>query len=195
MSHEYSDNIDESGDFSEKAWGFLKDVFQVVFFALILTFLLRTYVVEARQIPSGSMLPTLEIGDRLLVDKVVFKFRGLERKDIIVFAPPPEARSEAVNNDLIKRIVGLPGDTVEVRDRQVLVNGKPLDEPYIAEEPNYTYGPVTVPEGSLFMMGDNRNNSFDSHAWGFLPKENVKGRAFFRFWPPGRLGLIDKQYS
>ncbi len=195
MSQEYSDNIGDSGDFLKKVWGFLKDVFQVVFFALILTFLLRTYVVEARQIPSGSMLPTLEIGDRLLVDKIVFKFWEPERTDIVVFAPPPEAQRGTGDDDLIKRIIGLPGDTVEVREGRVFINQKPLDEPYIAEELNYVFGPVTVPEGYLFVMGDNRNYSFDSHSWGFLPQENVKGRAFFRFWPLDRIGQIDGSWK
>lgn len=195
MSQEYSDNIDDPGDSSQKAWGFLKDILQIIIFALILTFFLRTYVIEARLIPSESMLPTLEIGDRLLVDKIVFKFRELEQTDIVVFAPPPEAQRGAGDDDLIKRIVGLPGDTVEVKEGRVFVNKKPLDEPYIAERLNYAYGPVAVPEGYLFVMGDNRNYSFDSHAWGFLPLENLKGRAFFRFWPLDRFGLIDDSWK
>jgi len=177
---------------SQRLWGIIKDTFQVIFFALILTFILRTYVVEARQIPSGSMLPTLQIGDRLLVDKIVFKFDELHRKDIVVFAPPPEAQVGDVRNDFIKRIIGLPGDIIEVTGGKVLVNGNPLSEPYIAQKPAYDYGPVTVPEGSVFVMGDNRNNSLDSHAWGFLPVENIKGRAFFRFWPITRIGPLNE---
>ncbi len=177
---------------SEKIRGIIKDTFQVIFLALILTFILRSYVVEARQIPSGSMQPTLQIGDRLLIDKIVFKFSELNRKDIVVFAPPPEAQVGNLRNDFIKRIIGLPGDTIEVTGGKVLVNGQRLTEPYIAQRPAYDYGPVTVPDGSVFVMGDNRNNSLDSHAWGFLPIENIKGRAFFRFWPVNRIGLIDE---
>lgn len=175
----------------DKTWEFVKDTIQVIFFAVILTFVLRTFVIEARQIPSGSMLPTLQIGDRLLVDKIAYKFTDLHRGDIVVFAPPPEARTPEVgNNDLIKRVIGLPGEKIQVSNGQVYVNDKPLQESYIAQKPLYSYGPETVPEGELFVMGDNRNNSFDSHAWGFLPEENVKGRAFLRFWPFNRMGNI-----
>lgn len=177
---------------SQKVWLFIKDTVQVVFFALILTFILRSWVIEARQIPSGSMIPILQIGDRLLVDKIIYKINDLHQRDIIVFAPPPEAQDGNIKNDFIKRIIGLPGDKIEVAGGKVLLNDKPLNEPYIAEAPNYTFGPVTVPEGDLFVMGDNRNNSYDGHSWGFLPMANVKGRAFFRFWPPSRMGLIEQ---
>lgn len=177
---------------SRKVWEFIKDTTQVIFFAVILTFILRSFVVEARQIPSGSMIPTLQIGDRLLVDKITYKFGELNRKDIIVFAPPPEAQVGEQKNDYIKRIIGLPGDEIEVTEGKVYLNGKEQKEPYINQQPTYNYGPAIVPEGELFVMGDNRNNSFDSHAWGFLPTNNVKGRAFFRFWPPNRMGVIEQ---
>lgn len=176
---------------SQKAWIFIKDIAQVLFFAVLLTIVLRSYVVEARQIPSGSMIPTLQIGDRLLVDKFTYKLSELRHSDIVVFAPPPEAQIGEQNNDYIKRIIGLPGDEIEVTGNSVYINGKKIAEPYVAEPPDYNYGPVIVPEDSLFVMGDNRNNSFDSHAWGYLPMENIKGRAFFRFWPPNRIGKIE----
>lgn len=175
----------------DKMWDFFKDTFQVVFFAVILTFILRAFIIEARQIPSGSMLPTLQIGDRVLVDKIAYKFNGIERGDIVVFTPPPEARTPEVGkNDLIKRVIGLPGEKVEVNNSQVYINDKPIKEPYIKDEPLYSWGPETVPDGELFVMGDNRNNSFDSHAWGFLPEKNIKGRAFMRFWPFKRVGKL-----
>lgn len=177
----------------QKMWDLFKDVLQVVIFALILTFILRSYVVEARGIPTGSMIPTLQIGDKLLVDKIYYKFTELQRTDIVVFAPPPEAQVGENKTDFIKRIVGLQGDKVQVSGGIVYVNDQPLTEPYINQKPNYDFGPVTVPEGFLFVMGDNRNNSFDSHAWGFLPLQNVKGAAFFRYWPPNRIGQIDKK--
>ena len=177
---------------SQKIWDFFKDVLQVVIFALILTFVLRSYVVEARGIPTGSMIHTLQIGDKLLVDKIYYKFTELTRTDIVVFAPPPDAQVGGNKTDFIKRVVGLPGDKVQVTDGVVFVNDQPLDEPYINQEPNYNFGPVTVPEGSLFVLGDNRNNSFDSHAWGFVPMKNIKGRAFFMYWPFDRIGLIEK---
>ncbi len=175
---------------SQKTWLFIKDTAQVLFFAVLLTVVLRSYVVEARQIPSGSMIPTLQIGDRLLVDKITYKFNELHRSDIVVFAPPPEAQVGEKKSDYIKRIIGFPGDKIQVTNHRVLVNDKEIKEPYIAEPPEYDFGPAIVPDDSLFVMGDNRNNSFDSHAWGFLPMDNVKGRAFFRFWPPNRIGVI-----
>ncbi|HWI54119.1 MAG TPA: signal peptidase I [Desulfobacteria bacterium] len=176
---------------SQKTWILIKDTAQVLFFAVLLTVVLRSYVVEARQIPSGSMIPTLQIGDRLLVDKITYKLGELHHRDIIVFAPPPEAQVGEIKSDYIKRIIGLPGDEIQVNNRRVFLNGKEMKEPYIAEPPEYNFGPVIVPDDSLFVMGDNRNNSFDSHAWGFLPMANIKGRAFFRFWPPNRIGIIE----
>lgn len=183
----------ETGEkpFLGTVWGYIKDIVQVIVFALILTFILRTFVVEARQIPSGSMLPTLQVGDRLLVDKIVYRLKGYERFDIIVFSPPPGAQVGEVKNDLIKRVIAIPGDTIQVIGGKVLLNGEPLMEAYIENAPAYSYGPVTIPEEAVFVMGDNRNNSFDSHAWGFLPIENIKGRAFFRFWPLDRIGVLE----
>ncbi|MDT3700621.1 MAG: signal peptidase I [Thermincola sp.] len=180
---------------SQKIWDLVKDVLQVVVFALILTFILRSYIVEARGIPTGSMIPTLQIGDKLLVDKIYYKFSELQRGDIVVFAPPPAAQVGGNTTDFIKRVIGLQGDKIQVIDGVVYINDKPLTEPYINQKPNYEYGPVTVPEGALFVMGDNRNNSFDSHTWGFMPMENLKGRAFFMYWPPNRIGSVDKQSS
>ncbi len=188
MFHQISENTSDSW---LRIRRIIRDILQVVICALVLTFILRTYIVEARIIPSGSMRLTLEIGDRLLVDKIFFKFGDLYRTEVVVFSSPPAARIGEVKNDLIKRIIGLPGDTIQVTGGKVLVNEKPLSEPYIAQKPNYNFGPVTVPEGMVFVMGDNRNNSFDSHLWGFLPVENIKGRAFFRFWPLDRIGLIN----
>lgn len=176
---------------SQNVKSFIKDTVQVLFFAILLTFVLRSYIVEARQIPSGSMIPTLQIGDRLLIDKITYKFSDLHHRDIVVFMPPPEAQLGGNKSDYIKRIVGLPGDKIQVSGGKVYVNGKEQTEPYIAQAPAYNYGPATVPEGELFVMGDNRNNSFDSHEWGFLPMTNVKGRAFFRFWPPNRIGVVE----
>lgn len=177
---------------SDKNWSIVKDTFQVVFFALILTFVLRSFVIEAFQIPSGSMIPTLQIGDRLLVDKIVTRFTGYDRGDIIVFMPPPQARTpETGDSDYIKRLIGLPGDKIEVVNGVVKRNDEPLNEPYINEKPAYNFGPVTVPEGMYFVMGDNRNNSFDSHEWGFLPQENVRGKAIVRFWPLNRMGTLN----
>jgi len=160
---------------------------QTVVVAVFLALFIRTFVAEARYIPSGSMLPTLQIDDRLVVEKLTYDFSQPDHGQIIVFTPP---KATNIDQAFIKRVVGLPGDTVEVKDGKVLLNGKPLSEEYILEPPNYTMPPRTVPAGSYFVMGDNRNNSYDSHMWGFLPRENVIGRAFFRFWPLNRIGLV-----
>lgn len=179
---------------SDKAWGLFKDTVQVVVFAIVLTFILRSYVFETRTIPSLSMYPTLQVGDKLFVDKIVFKFNKVKHHDIVTFNPPPEALTgENVASPWIKRVIGMPGDKIQVTDGKLFVNDKAQVEPYIAEKLNYNYGPVVVPDGTIFVMGDNRNNSNDSHFWGFLPKENIQGRAFFRYWPPSRIGLIDKK--
>lgn len=174
----------------KQVWGFIREVGQTLIFALILTFVLRTYVVEAREIPTGSMQPTLEIGDKLMVEKITYRFAEIKRGDIVVFAPPPEAQDEDIKLDWIKRVIGLPGDTIEVSHGKVFVNGDPQNEPYIAQEPAYVFSPVVVPEGTVFVMGDNRNNSRDSTEWGVLPAANIKGRAFLRFWPWDRLGSL-----
>ena len=160
-------------------WDGVKELLRIVVFAFILAMLLRTFVVEGRVIPSGSMLPTIQLQDRVLVNKFIYRFTEPQRGDIIVFEPPLDSK-----DDYIKRVIGLPGDTVEVRDRKLYVNEQELYEPYTKEEfINYAFGPYTVPEGTVFVMGDNRNGSYDSHAWGPLPVENIKGKAFCMYWP------------
>jgi signal peptidase I len=149
---------------------------------------IRTFVAEARYIPSGSMLPTLEINDRLIVDKVSYHFQNPQRKDIIVFNPTHRLEEQNYHDAFIKRIIGLPGETIAIKDGQVYVNGRPLQEKYVRESPQYPYGPVTVPPNSYLVLGDNRNNSYDSHYWGFVPREKIIGRATVRFWPPNRIG-------
>lgn len=163
---------------------------QILLIALILALLVRAYVAEPRFIPSDSMVPTLQIGDRLVVEKISYRFGEPEFGDIIVFDPPLQLQQQGYSKDqaFIKRIIGKPGQTVEVKDRKVFVDNQPLDETYIAEAPEYTLRPVQVPDNSFFVMGDNRNNSNDSHIWGFLPRQNILGRAWFRFFPFDRLG-------
>lgn len=150
---------------------------------------IRTFVAEARYIPSGSMLPTLQINDRLIIDKVSYHFSEVQRGDIVVFNPT-EVLRQKFKDAFIKRVIGLPGDTVEVRRGTVFVNGEALSENYIAAEPDYVYGPEVVPEGQYLVLGDNRNNSYDSHYWGFVPRDLIVGKAIVRFWPPQRLGQL-----
>jgi signal peptidase I len=180
-----------------------------VLVALALAILLKTFLVQAFYIPSGSMLPTLEPGDRVLVRKVLYT---PGRGDIIVFEDP-EGRpgpdrglvggfvhwlSEAVgiarpeDDDFIKRVIGLPGETVELRDGRLFVDGIRIAEPYLEGEPDTRdYGPVQVPSGALFVLGDNRLHSSDSRfGLGFVPVDKVVGRAFLIVWPPSRVGWL-----
>lgn len=160
--------------------------------AAILAFGIRTFVAEARYIPSSSMEPTLQINDRLIIEKVSYKFREPDRGDVVVFSPTAKLKEENFKDAFIKRVIGLPGDKVEVRLGTVYINGKALSEDYIAEKPNYDFGPVTVPNDQYLVLGDNRNNSYDSHFWGYVPKDNLIGRAVVRFWPVNRVGEIDQ---
>jgi len=174
-------------------WKTWVENFQIVAIALVLALLIRTLVAEPRYIPSDSMVPTLLVGDRLVVEKVSYRLDPPQRGDIVVFDPPPQlqARGYARDQAFIKRIIGTPGETVEIRGGKVLINNQPLVESYIAEPPDYEMLPVKVPDASYFVMGDNRNNSNDSHIWGFLPQSNVIGRAIFRFFPFNRIGSVN----
>ncbi len=167
---------------------FLIELIEIVLIAFALSWVLRTYVIEARKIPTGSMLPTIQLDDRVIVDKFFFKHVDhISSGDIIVFHPPPSAHA---TEDFIKRVVGLPGDTLEIRNHTTYVNGQPLYEPYVTDKSKNDFGPVVVPTGSVFVMGDNRNNSDDSRVWGFLPIENITGRSLFRYWPLDHIGAL-----
>ena len=166
------------------------EIVKTIAMAAVLSFGIRTFVAEARYIPSSSMEPTLQINDRLIIEKMTYRFNEPERGDIIVFNATEALQRENFNEAFIKRIIGIPGDTVAVSNGIVTVNGEVIEEIYIKEPPEYEYGPVTVPEGEYLVLGDNRNNSYDSHHWGFVPDNKIVGRAFVRFWPPQRLGSI-----
>jgi signal peptidase I len=183
----------------------VREYFESICIAVILALFVRTFVVQAFKIPTGSMENNLLIGDHLLVNKFVFAptlsdvertllpIDPVKRGDILVFKFP-----EDPERDFIKRVIGLPGETLEVRNKKVFINGKPLEEPYVhfifpPEERtpgdvgfNVTeksdYGPVTVPAGHYFMMGDNRDNSEDSRYWGFMPADYIKGKALFVYF-------------
>lgn len=161
-------------------------VILVVSFALVFGFV-RPFVVEAFWIPSGSMIPTLEINDRVLVNKFIYRFTEPDRGDIVVFESVQDP-----DTDLIKRVVGLPGDRIAVRSGRLVVNGEPQREPFTNKDfPDTSFfAPTTVPKNHVFVMGDNRANSQDSRVFGPLPKENIEGEAFLRFWPLSRIGLL-----
>lgn len=173
-------------------WRNIKENGSTVIIALLLAFLIRVFIAEPRYIPSESMFPTLETGDRLVVEKVAYKFHPPHKGDIIVFEPPTKLRllGYEKNQAFIKRAIATGGETVAIKDGVVYINNQPLSEDYIAAPPEYELMPVTVPAGQLFVMGDNRNNSNDSHIWGFLPTENVIGHAILRFWPLNRIGTV-----
>lgn len=175
-----------------KIWRQVRENLQIIAIALVLALLIRAFVAEPRYIPSDSMLPTLEVGDRLVVEKISYHFRPPAIGEIVVFDPPQQLQIQGYAKDqaFIKRVMGTPGQIIQVRDGKVYRNNTPLAEDYIAEPPAYQMEPVRVPEDYLFVMGDNRNNSNDSHVWGFLPQQNVIGHACFRFWPLSRLGRV-----
>jgi signal peptidase I len=165
----------------------LYDWAKTIVIAIILALLIRTTIVGSYFVPTGSMEPTIGIGDRLLGCKFLYWFTAPEPGDIIVFEPPPEAHTTVPR--FVKRVVAVGGDTVEVTHGTLYVNGKRVEEPYAAH-PHYNLPPIKVPRDSLFVLGDNRNNSADGHVWGFLPKANVEAKIVFRFWPLMRIGIV-----
>jgi signal peptidase I len=182
----------------------VREYFESIVIAVILALFIRTFVVQAFKIPTGSMEPNLLIGDHLLVNKFVFAptlsnverlvlpMTDVRRGDVVVFKYP-----EDPERDFIKRVIGLPGETIELIDHRIHVDGRPIEEPYAhylprpdnqglhettSEDVRERYGPVVVPANAVFVMGDNRDNSQDSRYWGFLPKENIKGKALMIYW-------------
>jgi signal peptidase I len=161
-------------------------VILLISFALVFGFV-RPVIAAPFYVGSESMVPTLMVWDRVLINKLAYDFAEPKRGDIVLFESP-----EGGEDPLIKRVVGLPGDTIEVESGTLYVNGEPQREPYVNERfrnAQAPYGPLKVPEGHIFAMGDNRGNSADSRFFGPVPEENLIGEALFRFWPPGRVGV------
>jgi signal peptidase I len=157
--------------------------------ALVIALLIKTFLVQAFYIPSASMEPTLKVHDRVLVNKLSYKAHGIHRGDIVVFTKPPNETQDI--KDLIKRVIGLPGDTVSEENGHVFINGRQLNEPYLpAGTPTENLTTVKVPPGDIFVMGDNRTNSADSRVFGPIKESSVVGRAFLRIWPLPRLGFL-----
>jgi signal peptidase I len=182
-----------------KSKSLVREYTEAIVIAILLALVIRAFVVQAFKIPSGSMKSTLLIGDHILVnkfiygikipilDKEIIHFADPKRKDIVVFRYPVDE-----SKDFIKRVIGLPGDTVQIEDKRVYVNGEPLDEPYAVHSdkrilpamasPRDNMGPIVVPPASLFVMGDNRDESYDSRFWKFVKMSELKGKAFIIYW-------------
>jgi len=177
----------------------VREYAEAIIIAVLLAVFIRSYVLQAFKIPSGSMLPTLQIGDHLLVnkfiygtkipftDKRVLVWKKIERGDIVVFKFPKDR-----SVDYIKRVIGISGDTVQVKNKKVLINGKAIEDTHAhftatsilspSAGPRDNFGPVKVPEGKIFVMGDNRDNSYDSRFWGFVDEKDVLGKALVIYW-------------
>jgi signal peptidase I len=165
--------------------------------SLILAFGVRTFAAAAYNVSSGSMQPNLQINDKFLVDKVTYRFQEPRRGDIVVFSPTAELKREKYHDAFVKRVIGLPGEKVELKNGKVYINNKLLKEDsYLTSEQRtsvdicitekqsaYLSQPVTIPPNSYLVLGDNRNNSYDGRCWGIVPHKNLIGRAMVRFWP------------
>jgi signal peptidase I len=179
----------------------------LILVALVVAIIIKTFFFQAFYIPSGSMIPTLEINDRVLVNKLSYQFGAIERGDILVFDSPEAIEVErsflsrvlrsigeatgltSPDTVLIKRVIALPGETVEIKDNQVYVNGNPIAEPYLPDGTTMRdFDETTIPVDHVFMMGDNRNQSRDSRVFGPIPRADIVGRAFVTVWPPGAWG-------
>jgi len=160
------------------------DILETIVLAVVLYFGINALSARVR-VDGFSMIPTLQNGEYILVNKLAYKIGQPHRGDIIVFRLPGDE-----TQDLIKRVIGLPGDTVKVSDGVVTINGEKLQEPYIAQSPLY-FGEWTIPSGNLFVLGDNRNDSRDSHQWGMLPLENIIGKSVVIYWPPNDWKIIN----
>lgn len=197
ISGNFASSRESSGkNWFAKHWMSIKvdsqDDLKMVSASFLMSILVRMLLYEPRYIPSLSMFPTFDVGDQLLVDKFSHLNRHYSRKDVVVFNPSDNYIGMTGSLDaLIKRVVAVGGDTVEIKDSKLFVNGLEQMEPYINEQPDYILPLQVVPAGMLMMLGDNRNHSFDSHVWGFLPEENVIGRAVVKYWPLLRVGFIE----
>ncbi|KAL4419701.1 hypothetical protein ABPG75_006799 [Micractinium tetrahymenae] len=176
------------------AWLSKSDV-ETVAIAVAVSYGIRLLIAEPRFIPSLSMFPTFDVGDRLVAEKLTYRFsRAPSTGDVVIFRPAKGVGREGSfldDNVFIKRIVAVEGDTVEVKGGRLIVNSQPRNEPYIFETPKYELPELVVPPGHVFVMGDNRNNSYDSHIWGPLPVENIIGRACWKYWPVNKWGGLE----
>ena len=183
----------------EKKKSVFREYAEAIIIAVVLALFIRTFVIQAFKIPSGSMLPTLQIGDHLLVNKFLYgirvpftgkllvSFKDPKHGDVVVFRFPEDRKI-----DYIKRVIGVPGDKVEIKNKALLINGTKIDDPHghftsaknlpSAMSPKDNFGPITVPEDKIFVMGDNRDNSYDSRFWGYVDQKDILGKAIIIYW-------------
>jgi signal peptidase I len=208
MHNQVSDN--NSSQQPDNSW--IAELGRTIVLSIVLALGIRTFVAEARWIPSGSMEPTLHgtpnqwEADKIIVDKLKYKFTNPERGDIVVFSPTKELQKEQYQDAFIKRIIALPGEKIQLKDGKVYINNKLLPEAnYLSSgqttvidvcqsgpQPPFLAKPQTIPADSYLVLGDNRNSSYDSRCWGLVPRQNIIGRAVVRFWPLNHVGGIDK---
>ena len=163
---------------------FFREILITAILALLIFFTVQA-TIQTFVVVGSSMQPSFQDGERLLVTKITYKLHQPERGDVVIFEPPDNQRT-----DYIKRIIAVPGDTIEVKTRTVYVNGSQLDEPYINSPPSYTLEEQKIPEESYFVLGDNRDNSNDSHRGWVVPRQNIVGKAWLSIWPPDKWGLV-----
>ncbi|PMB27132.1 signal peptidase I [Fischerella thermalis CCMEE 5198] len=209
MQNQVTDN-NNSTQKPDSSW--IAELGRTIVLSIVLALGIRTFVAEARWIPSGSMEPTLHgspnqwEADKIIVDKLSYKFSNPQRGDIVVFSPTKELQKEDYQDAFIKRIIALPGEQVALKNGKVYINNQPLREnTYLSPsqqtvvnvctsgpQPPFLAKSVTIPPDSYLVLGDNRNSSYDSRCWGVVPRENIIGRAVIRFWPLNNIGGIDK---
>lgn len=177
--------------------GFFLDMIETFVIALSIFLIVYLFIMQPHQVNGASMYPNFKDGEYLLTDKISYKTGSPHRGDVIVFRAPAAAQCpEGTGCDFIKRIIGLPGETIEVKNNKIYVDGHPLEEKYLPPEyvtrpgPYSAQGPKTLTQGEYFVAGDNRNHSSDSRTWGPVDFDRIVGKVFFRYWPPGSMGFI-----
>ncbi|HBX22369.1 MAG TPA: signal peptidase I [Desulfotomaculum sp.] len=174
------------GQSEKKQKSALLEILESVAIAVLLAVLIRMFLFQPFIIPSESMYPTLQISDRIMVNKLSYHLGDPSRGDVIVFKYPMDP-----SRDFVKRLIAVGGETIEVRDSVLFINDEPVSEAYLPSDLDFNdFGPVEVPPGTYFMMGDNRNSSEDSRSWGMLPEENIIGKAVVIYWPVNRIELL-----
>ncbi|MGB7416416.1 MAG: signal peptidase I [Thermosynechococcaceae cyanobacterium] len=203
MVHQQNHSFAGSQKLPEKPWR--SEISRTLLVSLFLAFGIRTFVAEARYVPTGSMQPTIEINDRLIVDKISYRLSPPSRADIIVFKPTAALRAQGYTDTFVKRVVGLPGDRVEIKEGAIFINGKHLQEPYVNGDQTFTNlchsgqqnpaaafldHPQAIPKDHYLVLGDNRHNSLDGRCWGLVSRYELVGKAILRYWPLNRLSAL-----